>query len=171
MKYRRSAMIQNKLYQSETDRQRERRQENRLKLTLTCIQKDFCIKQTIFKFIFWLDCTHSTLLRIINYEAKNKKLLKICILFIFVVLSQQLRQVDSVVMNVAAPRHVEYSWGQGSNPCLLHWQADSLPLSHQSSSKNKKLKKRKNHIAHKNKKRQLKIYSLTLKQITNKDLL
>ena len=23
---------------------------------------------------------------------------------------------------------------QGSNPCLLHWQADSLPLSHQGSS-------------------------------------
>ena len=23
---------------------------------------------------------------------------------------------------------------QGSNPCLLHWQADSLPLSHQRSS-------------------------------------
>ena len=23
--------------------------------------------------------------------------------------------------------------GQGSNPCLLHWQADSLPLSHQGS--------------------------------------
>ena len=22
---------------------------------------------------------------------------------------------------------------QGSNPCLLHWQADSLPLSHQGS--------------------------------------
>ena len=22
---------------------------------------------------------------------------------------------------------------QGSNPCLLHWQADSLPLSHQES--------------------------------------
>ena len=22
-------------------------------------------------------------------------------------------------------------WHQGSNPCLLHWQADSLPLSHQ----------------------------------------
>ena len=137
MKSRRSATLQNKLYQSETDRQRERRQENRLKLTLTCIQKDFCIKQTIFKFIFWLDCRHSTLLRIINYEAKNKKLLKICILFIFVVLSQQLRQVDSVVMNVATPRHVEYSWGQGSNLCLLHWQADSLPLSHQSSSKNR----------------------------------
>ena len=30
------------------------------------------------------------------------------------------------------------AWGlfphQGSNPCLLHWQADSLPLSHQGSS-------------------------------------
>jgi len=25
------------------------------------------------------------------------------------------------------------SWIQGSNPCLLHWQADSLPLSHQGS--------------------------------------
>ena len=24
---------------------------------------------------------------------------------------------------------------QGSNPCLLHWQADSLPLSHQGSPK------------------------------------
>ena len=23
---------------------------------------------------------------------------------------------------------------QGSNPCLLHWQADSLPLSHQGST-------------------------------------
>ena len=22
-------------------------------------------------------------------------------------------------------------WHQGSNPCLVHWQADSLPLSHQ----------------------------------------
>ena len=25
------------------------------------------------------------------------------------------------------------SLDQGSNPCLLHWQADSLPLSHQGS--------------------------------------
>ena len=24
---------------------------------------------------------------------------------------------------------------QGSNPCLLHWQVDSLPLSHQESPK------------------------------------
>ena len=24
--------------------------------------------------------------------------------------------------------------GQGSNPCLFHWQAESLPLSHQGSS-------------------------------------
>ena len=24
-------------------------------------------------------------------------------------------------------------WDEGSNPCLLHWQADSLPLSHQGS--------------------------------------
>ena len=26
---------------------------------------------------------------------------------------------------------------QGPNPCLLHWQADSLPLSHQGSSPEK----------------------------------
>ena len=26
--------------------------------------------------------------------------------------------------------HVENPWTWGSNPCLLHWQADSLPLSH-----------------------------------------
>ena len=25
---------------------------------------------------------------------------------------------------------------QGQNPCLLHWQADYLPLSHQESPKN-----------------------------------
>ena len=30
-------------------------------------------------------------------------------------------------------RHVGSSWTQGSNLCLLHWQADSLPLSHQGS--------------------------------------
>ena len=29
---------------------------------------------------------------------------------------------------------------QGSNPCLLHWQADSLPLSHQGSPPNLFLK-------------------------------
>ena len=33
---------------------------------------------------------------------------------------------------VALP-HVESCPDQGSNPCLLHWQVDSLPLSHQGS--------------------------------------
>ena len=33
-------------------------------------------------------------------------------------------------MGLVAPRHVGSSWIR-SNPCLLHWQADSLPLSYQ----------------------------------------
>ena len=34
-----------------------------------------------------------------------------------------------------APQHVGSSRNQESNPRLLHWQADSLPLSHQGSPK------------------------------------
>ena len=30
-------------------------------------------------------------------------------------------------------------WDQGSNPCVLHWQADSLPLSHQTHRSGKQL--------------------------------
>ena len=33
-------------------------------------------------------------------------------------------------MGLVTPRHVGSSWIR-SNPCLLHWQPDSLPLSHQ----------------------------------------
>ena len=36
-------------------------------------------------------------------------------------------------MGLADPRHVVIFPDRGSNPCLLHWQADSLPLSHQGS--------------------------------------
>ena len=36
-------------------------------------------------------------------------------------------------MGLVDPRHVVIFPDQGSNPCLLHWQADSLPLSHQGS--------------------------------------
>ena len=41
--------------------------------------------------------------------------------------------------SITAARELNYSkaceifLGQGSHPCLLHWQADSLPLSHQGS--------------------------------------
>ena len=34
---------------------------------------------------------------------------------------------------LVASQHVGVFPDQGSNPCLLHWQADSLPLSHQGS--------------------------------------
>ena len=53
--------------------------------------------------------------------------------------AQQLRLLDSrVLLRVAAlERKLRDLWDlfpdQGSNPCLLHWQADSLPLSHQGS--------------------------------------
>ena len=37
-------------------------------------------------------------------------------------------------MGLVAPRHVGGIFpDQGLNPCLLHWQVDSLPLSHQES--------------------------------------
>ena len=34
---------------------------------------------------------------------------------------------------LVAPRHVGSSQNQGSNPCPLHWQADSQPLRHRGS--------------------------------------
>ena len=60
---------------------------------------------------------------------------------------QQLRHEGSVVVapglwstgSIAVAHRLNYSAAcgifpdQGSNPCLLHWQADSLPLSHQGS--------------------------------------
>ena len=36
-------------------------------------------------------------------------------------------------MDLVAPRHVGFSRTKDLN-CLLHWQADSLPLSHQGST-------------------------------------
>ena len=41
---------------------------------------------------------------------------------------------------VAIPSSRGSSLTQGSNPCLLHWQADSLALNHQGSSMNTHLK-------------------------------
>ena len=42
--------------------------------------------------------------------------------------AQQLRH-----SSLAALQHVGSSRNQGSNPCILHWQMDSLPLGHQGS--------------------------------------
>ena len=47
----------------------------------------------------------------------------------------QLENTGSVTVHVGlvAPWASEIFLDQGSNPCLLHWQAGSLPLSHQGS--------------------------------------
>ena len=54
------------------------------------------------------------------------------------------RRVGSVVVAhgpicLVAPRHVGSSTDQGSNPCPLHWQADSQPLRHQGIPHNGRL--------------------------------
>jgi len=38
-----------------------------------------------------------------------------------------------VVHGLSCPMAYGIFWDQESNPCLLHWQADSLPLNHQGS--------------------------------------
>ena len=43
-------------------------------------------------------------------------------------------QASVVVHGLSCFKAHEIFLDQGSNPCLLHWQMDSLPLSHQGSS-------------------------------------
>ena len=49
---------------------------------------------------------------------------------------QQLQPMGSVVVayRLSSYKACGIFLDQGSNPCLLHWQEDSLPLSHQESS-------------------------------------
>ena len=42
-------------------------------------------------------------------------------------------RLNSVAPGLSCPTACGVFPDQGSNPCLLHWQADSLPLSHQGS--------------------------------------
>ena len=41
--------------------------------------------------------------------------------------------IQEMEASAQSGKQVNNALAQGLNPCLLHWQADSLPLSHQGS--------------------------------------
>ena len=102
-----------------------------------------------FKFLFIFDCTESSLLLGLFSSCSEWGLLSscsewashsggfsCCAAWISDAMAPGLQSVGSVVLarRLSCPTAHGIFPGQRLNPCLLHWQADSSPLTHQGSS-------------------------------------
>ena len=95
--------------------------------SLVVVSKDYCLGAVRSFLLYWL---LTCVLQELWYMAST-------------VAAQRAQAQWLWCMGLVAPQLCRIISDQGLNPCLLHWQADSLPLSHKGSPRLWLIKKKK----------------------------